>query len=46
VLQVDAVIIGGYYGSGRHGGLVAEYLLGLTEGGGVAGVTSWCSFCR
>jgi len=46
VVQVDAVIIGGHYGSGRNGGLVSEFLLGLTEGGGVAGATQWCSFCK
>jgi DNA ligase-4 len=44
---VDAVIMGGYWGSGRNGGTVSEFLLGLPEtGGGVAGYTKWCSFCR
>eukprot|EP00879_Flechtneria_rotunda_P020198 GHRR01021239.1.p1 GENE.GHRR01021239.1~~GHRR01021239.1.p1 ORF type:complete len:808 (+),score=213.95 GHRR01021239.1:1223-3646(+) len=49
--EIDAVIIGGYFGGGRHGGLVSEFLLGLSEGGGAgpggrAQAMKWCSFCR
>ncbi|CAN4084839.1 unnamed protein product [Withania somnifera] len=29
--DLDVLIIGGYYGSGRHGGEVAQFLLGLAE---------------
>ncbi|CAK9179015.1 unnamed protein product, partial [Ilex paraguariensis] len=29
--DLDALIIGGYYGSGRRGGEVAQFLLGLAE---------------
>ncbi|KAL8480268.1 hypothetical protein ACS0TY_026986 [Phlomoides rotata] len=29
--DLDALIIGGYYGSGRHGGEVAQFLVGLAE---------------
>lgn len=45
--QIDAVIIGGYYGSGRNGGVIGEFLMGLPETGGAAGtVTKWISFCK
>ncbi|GAB2291421.1 hypothetical protein Dimus_025677 [Dionaea muscipula] len=29
--DLDVLIIGGYYGSGRHGGEVAQFLMGLAE---------------
>ncbi|XP_041996130.1 DNA ligase 4-like isoform X1 [Salvia splendens] len=29
--DLDVLIIGGYYGSGRHGGEVAQFLVGLAE---------------
>ncbi|KAK8466015.1 hypothetical protein PHAVU_009G235800 [Phaseolus vulgaris] len=29
--DLDVLIIGGYYGSGRHGGQVAQFLVGLAE---------------
>ncbi|CAH9140878.1 unnamed protein product [Cuscuta epithymum] len=29
--DLDVLIIGGYYGSGRHGGKVAQFLVGLSE---------------
>ena len=27
--EIDALIIGGYYGTGRNGGKIAEFLLGI-----------------
>ncbi|XP_019197873.1 PREDICTED: DNA ligase 4 isoform X1 [Ipomoea nil] len=29
--DLDVLIIGGYYGSGRHGGKVAQFLVGISE---------------
>lgn len=46
--EIDAVIIGGYRGGGRHGGTVAEYLLALAEAprGGAKNPSKFISFCR
>ncbi|KAG0587124.1 hypothetical protein KC19_2G142100 [Ceratodon purpureus] len=45
--DLDALIIGGYYGSGRRGGEVAQFLLGLAERPKVGGYpTKFYSFCK
>ncbi|KAK9803302.1 hypothetical protein WJX72_010348 [[Myrmecia] bisecta] len=47
-LEIDAVIIGGYYGTGARGGLIAQYLLALAEAphGGATEPTKFISFCK
>lgn len=45
--DLDALIIGGYFGTGRRGGEVAQFLLGLAEPSEVGGYpTKFRSFCR
>ncbi|GLJ26170.1 hypothetical protein SUGI_0501990 [Cryptomeria japonica] len=45
--DLDVLIIGGYYGSGRHGGEVAQFLLGLAQNSTHVGYpTRFLSFCR
>jgi hypothetical protein len=47
-LDIDAVIIGGHFGTGRHGRKVSEYLLGLAETPRTASAepSRFVSFCR
>lgn len=45
--DLDVLIIGGYFGSGRHGGEVAQFLLGLAQNSASSGYpTRFLSFCR
>ncbi|XP_020251503.1 DNA ligase 4, partial [Asparagus officinalis] len=45
--DLDVLIIGGYFGSGRHGGEVAQFLVGLAEHSGSSGHPKrFISFCR
>ncbi|KAM7512669.1 hypothetical protein LguiB_011544 [Lonicera macranthoides] len=45
--DLDVLIIGGYYGSGRRGGEVAQFLVGLAERSALnAYPTRFISFCR
>ncbi|KAJ0984175.1 hypothetical protein J5N97_002531 [Dioscorea zingiberensis] len=44
--DLDALIIGGYFGSGRHGGEVAQFLLGLAERSDSGYPKRFVSFCR
>ena len=47
--DIDAVIIGAFYGTGRHGGLVTQWLLALAEapaGGGQDAPSNFMSFCK
>ena len=47
--DIDAVIIGAFYGTGRHGGLVTQWLLALAEatpGGAKDTPTNFMSFCK
>eukprot|EP00252_Welwitschia_mirabilis_P019931 TRINITY_DN4748_c0_g2_i1.p1 TRINITY_DN4748_c0_g2~~TRINITY_DN4748_c0_g2_i1.p1 ORF type:complete len:1164 (+),score=257.65 TRINITY_DN4748_c0_g2_i1:141-3632(+) len=45
--DIDALIIGGYFGSGRRGGEVAQFLLGLAEKTTTGGYpTRFVTFCR
>lgn len=47
--DIDAVIIGAFYGTGRNGGLVTQWLLALAEAppGGSRGTPSnFLSFCK
>ncbi|KAK4265577.1 hypothetical protein QN277_026608 [Acacia crassicarpa] len=45
--DLDALIIGGYYGSGRRGGEVAQFLVGLAERPSpIAHPRRFISFCR
>ncbi|KAJ4833189.1 hypothetical protein Tsubulata_016060, partial [Turnera subulata] len=45
--DLDVLIIGGYYGSGRHGGEVAQFLVGLAERSAPnAYPKRFISFCR
>ncbi|KAJ7531081.1 hypothetical protein O6H91_14G031600 [Diphasiastrum complanatum] len=45
--DLDALIIGGYFGSGRRGGEVAQFLLGLSEKSKSGGYpTRFLSFCK
>lgn len=46
-VEIDAVIIGARYGTGRRAGGVAEYLLALAEAphGGAAEPSTFISFC-
>ncbi|XP_021893120.1 DNA ligase 4, partial [Carica papaya] len=45
--DLDALIIGGYYGSGRRGGEVAQFLVGLAESSGPnVYPRRFISFCR
>ncbi|DBA75732.1 TPA: hypothetical protein ACH3X1_010149 [Trebouxia sp. C0004] len=47
--DIDAVIIGAFYGTGRHGGLVTQWLLALAEappGGSKGTPTNFMSFCK
>ena len=46
--EIDAVIIGGYYGTGSRGKYIAQYLLGLAERprGGAQQPSTFISFCR
>ena len=42
--EIDALIIGGYYGTGKHASQVSEYLLGILDK--VADQPKFVSFCR
>lgn len=45
--DLDVLIIGGYFGSGRRGGEVAQFLLGLAQNSTSSGYpTRFLSFCR
>lgn len=47
--DIDAVIIGAFYGTGRHGGLVTQWLLALGEappGGSRDTPSNFMSFCK
>ncbi|XP_039131950.1 DNA ligase 4 [Dioscorea cayenensis subsp. rotundata] len=44
--DLDALIIGGYFGSGRHGGEVAQFLVGLAEQSDSGYPKRFVSFCR
>ena len=46
--DIDAVVIGGYWGQGRRAGEISEYLLGLAETPrpGQAQPSVFLSFCR
>mmetsp|Transcript_20380 Transcript_20380/g.61402 ORF Transcript_20380/g.61402 Transcript_20380/m.61402 type:complete len:1176 (-) Transcript_20380:177-3704(-) len=46
--DIDAVIIGGYYGTGRHGGQISGFLLGLAvkPNPGVDRPSHYKSFCK
>ncbi len=46
-VEIDAVIIGARFGTGRRGGAIAEYLLGLAEvpQGGASEPSIFVSFC-
>lgn len=47
--DIDAVIIGAFYGTGRHGGLVTQWLLALAEappGGSRDTPSNFMSFCK
>ncbi|KAG0463169.1 hypothetical protein HPP92_021645 [Vanilla planifolia] len=45
--DLDVLIIGGYFGSGRHGGEVAQFLVGLAEKSDFGGFPKrFLSFCR
>ena len=47
--DIDAVIIGAFYGTGRHGGQVTQWLLALAkgpEGGACATPSTFLSFCK
>lgn len=44
--EIDAVIIGGHYGTGRRAGIIAEYLLALADGLSEHSHRSFVSFCR
>jgi DNA ligase-4 len=45
-MDLDCLIIGGYNGTGRHGGKVSEYLLALADALPNQNPTRWVSFCR
>jgi DNA ligase-4 len=47
-VEVDCLVIGGYYGTGRNGGQISEYLLALAEEPAVptAAPSRWVSFTR
>ncbi|KAL3684731.1 hypothetical protein R1sor_002753 [Riccia sorocarpa] len=46
--DLDVLIIGGYYGSGKRGGQIAQFLLGLAETpkSGSTNPSRFVSFCR
>ena len=47
--DIDAVIIGAFYGTGRHGGQVTQWLLALAEappGGSRDTPSNFMSFCK
>ncbi|KAJ6846948.1 DNA ligase 4 [Iris pallida] len=45
--DLDVLIIGGYFGSGRHGGEVAQFLVGLAERSDLSSYPMrFISFCR
>ena len=47
--DIDAVIIGAFYGTGRHGGQVTQWLLALAkgpEGGAASTPSTFLSFCK
>ncbi len=46
-VEIDAVIIGAKFGTGRRGGAIAEYLLALAEvpQGGTTEPSTFVSFC-
>lgn len=47
--DIDAVIIGAFYGTGRHGGQVTQWLLALAEappGGSQGTPSNFMSFCK
>ncbi|KAJ6853458.1 putative protein ROOT PRIMORDIUM DEFECTIVE 1 [Iris pallida] len=45
--DLDVLIIGGYFGSGRHGGEVAQFLVGLAERSDSSSYPMrFISFCR
>ncbi|EFJ24951.1 hypothetical protein SELMODRAFT_414166 [Selaginella moellendorffii] len=44
--EMDVLIIGGYYGSGRRGGDVAQFLLGIAERPASGYPTKFHSFCK
>ena len=47
--DIDAVIIGAFYGTGRHGGQVTQWLLALAEappGGSQDTPSNFMSFCK
>ena len=46
-IEIDALIIGAKYGTGRRGGDISEYLLALAEapGDAVSQPTKFLSFC-
>lgn len=48
VSEIDAVIIGGFFGTGRRGGDIAEYLLALAERPsiGQSQPSTFISMCR
>ncbi len=44
--QCDLIVMGGYYGSGKRGGIITHFLLGLEAKRGDDGRRVYHSFCR
>jgi len=41
-VEVDGVVIGGYYGTGKRGGVLAQYLIGIPKAKGDEFLLSFC----
>ncbi|KAM9766683.1 DNA ligase 4 isoform 2-T4 [Menidia menidia] len=44
--ELDLLIVGGYWGTGRRGGMMSHFLLAVAEDGEEAAPTSFRSLCR